>query len=317
MNELTTNFRTYLLGNGRSERTANAYVADVERYVTWCERAYGQAFSVSMLNRSDLHDYQVDCRKRERAKAATWNRYVASLSVFAAWLGENIDGALTRAEAQKLAPKSLPVSEYRRFRLAVREAVRTAKSPAAQRQALRNAVVVTLLADGGMREGEVVHLRVQDVLLGERKGRVLVVDAKGNKDRSIPLDKDSIDIIKAWLAVRPGSRYGAENAPTRPASRYGAESAPTRPACDALLVGKFGDRLQERGIQKLVGKLALEARVGHVTPHMLRHTAAYRWRENGADLVQIASLLGHSSVEVTRRYTLPHYADLEEIIEVA
>lgn len=293
MNDLTSNFRTYLLGNGRSERTAQAYCADVARYVTWCETAYGMAFTASMLNRSDLHDYQVDCRKRERTRAATWNRYVASLSIFAGWLGVEIDGALSRATGSKLAPKSLDKSDYRRLRLAVIEAVRTAKSAAARRQALRNAVVVTLLADAGMREGEVVHLRVQDVLLGERKGRVLVMDAKGNKDRTIPLDKDSVDIIKAWLAVRPAD------------------------GCDALLVGKFGDRLQERGIQKLITRLAQDAHVGHVTPHILRHTAAYRWRENGADLVQIAELLGHSSIEVTRRYTLPHYSDLEDIIEVA
>jgi integrase/recombinase XerC len=287
-------FSQYLHESGLKVRTVRAYVSDAARYITWCEQAYGMAFSASMLNRSDLHDYQVQCRKQERIKAATWNRYVASLAVFAAWLGVSIDGVLTRADAQKLAPKSLDKSEYRRFRLAVIEATRTAKTEAAKRQALRNAVVITLLADAGMREGEVVHLRVQDVLLGERKGRVIVCDAKGNKDRTIPIDKDSVDMIKAWLAVRPDPD-----------------------STEALLVGKFGESLQERGIQKLVARIAQDARIDHVTPHQLRHTAAYRWRESGADLVQIAALLGHSSIEVTRRYTLPHYSDLEEIVEVA
>lgn len=306
MNQLTQEFLSYLAEHGRSERTCQAYAADVERYIGWCERAYGLAFTPSMLNRSDLHDYQVDCRKRERAKAATWNRYVASLTIFATWLGVNVDGALTRAEGQKLAPKSLSKADYRRFRLAVLDAVRTANSDAAKRLAARNAAVVTLLADAGLREGEVVHLRVQDVLLGERKGRVVICNSKGNKDRSVPLDKDSVDIIKAWLAVRPGG-----------GSRYDAKGASTRPACDALLVGKFGDALQERGIQKLVGAIARDAQIGHVTPHQLRHTAAYRWMQAGADLGQVAELLGHSSIEVTRRYTLPHYADLEAIVEVA
>lgn len=290
--ELTKGFLSYLTGSGRSERTAQAYAQDVERYIAWAERAYGMAFTASMLSRADLHDYQVQTRKRDRAAAATWNRYVASLTVFAAYLGVEVDGALTRAEGQKLAPKSLNESQYRRFRLTVREAARTAQSASAKRLASRNAAIVTLLADAGLREGEIVHLRVQDVLLGERKGRVLVVDAKGNKDRTVPLSKDSVDVLKAWLVVRPAG------------------------GVDALFVGVRGDKLQERGIQKLVAQLARDAGIEHVTPHQLRHTAAYRWVQAGATLNEVAELLGHSSIEVTRRYTLPHYSDLEEIVGV-
>ena len=299
MNKLTMEFVSFLTGSGRSERTAQAYAADVERYITWSERAYGMPFSASMLSRADLHDYQVESRKRERTKAATWNRYVASLTVFAVWLGIEIDGTLTRAEGQKLAPKSLDESAYRRFRLTVREAVRTAKSDAGKRLAARNAAIITLLADAGLREGEVVHLRVSDLLLGERKGRVIITDAKGNKDRSVPLSKDSVDVLKGWLAVRPSTAL-------RSAQDLG----------DALFVGVRGDGLQERGIQKLVAELARDAQIGHVTPHQLRHTAAYRWMQAGANLNEVAELLGHSSIEVTRRYTLPHYSDLEEIVGV-
>jgi site-specific recombinase XerD len=293
MNTLTCQFSAYLLQHGRVERTAAAYVSDVERYIGWCEREYGQVFSVSMLNRSDLHDYQVACRKVERAKAATWNRYMASLAVFAAWANVDIADAMTRAESQKLAPKSLSKPDYKRFRLAVSEAVRTAKSEAAKRLAARNAAVVTLLADAGLREGEIVHLRVQDVLLGERKGRVIILDAKGNKDRTVPLDKDSVDTIKAWLAVRPGQ------------------------GDDALFVGKFGDKLQERGIQKMVAGIAQDAGIGHVTPHQLRHSTAYRLIKAGATLTEVAEILGHGSIDVTRRYTLPHWEDLEDLVEMA
>jgi len=292
MNELTTNFHSYLRQNGRSARTAQAYAADVERYIAWCERAYGLAFTAAMLNRSDLHDYQVDCRKAFRVRASTWNRYVASLSVFAVWLGVDVDGALTRAESQKLAPKSLNESQYRRFRLAVREALRTAKTSAAKRLAARNAAVVALLTDAGLREGEVVHLRRSDLLLGERKGQVIICDAKGNKDRRVPINKDVIDTLRAWLDVRPAG------------------------GCDALFVGKRGDRLQERGIQKLVAEIARDAQIGHVTPHQLRHTFGYRKQQDGVPLNVIAELMGHSTIEVTRRYTLPHWEDLEDAVGV-
>ena len=293
MTQLTLEFTSFLRTHGRSESTAQSYTSDVAGYVCWCEQTYGIDFSLSMLNRSDLHDYQVHCRKVERVSAATWNRRLASLSVFATWQGVDVSQAMTRAESQKLAPKSLILAEYKRFRLAAREAVRTAKSQAAKRQALRNAAIITLLADAGLREGEIVRLRVEDVLLGERKGRVIILDAKGNKDRSVPLDKDSVDMLKAWLEARPAGD-GVE-----------------------MFVGKRGEMLQERGIQKLVAKVAVDAHIGHVTPHQLRHTAAYRWMAAGADLGKVAELLGHSSIEVTRRYTLPHWEDLEDLVEAA
>lgn len=288
---LISNFRSYLLEHGRSEKTATAYSSDVERYIAWCERAYGLAFTAAMLNRSDLHDYQVESRKNLRVPESTWNRYVASLSVFAAWLGVEIDGALTRAKGQNLAPRSLDESAYRRFRLTVREAVRTAKTTASRRQALRNAAVVALLVDAGLREGEIVHLRLEDVFLGERKGRIFICNAKGNKDRDVPINKDVVDTLKAWLAVRPTG-------------------------CQNVFVGVRGDRLQERGIQKLVAEVARDAQIGHITPHQLRHTFCYRLYKDGIPLNVIAELAGHSTIDVTRRYTLPHRQDLEDAVGV-
>jgi integrase/recombinase XerC len=292
MNELISTFRSYLLEHGRSERTAEAYTSDVARYIAWCEKEYRLAFTTSMLNRSDLHDYQAQCRKVQRVQAATWNRYMASLEIFATWLNLDINDALTRAESQKLAPHSLEDFEYRRFRLAVIEAVRNPKTHMALNQALRNAAVITLLADAGLREGEVVHLRVQDLILRTNKGSVVICDAKGNKDRMVPLDKDSVDTLKAWLAIRPAGG-------------------------DELFIGKRGEPLQERGIQKLVATIARDAHIEHVTPHQLRHTAAYRLIKAGGNLNEVAEILGHSSLETTRRYTLPHYGDLENLMEMA
>ena len=293
MNELKKDFEQYLHDHGRSARTASAYVSDVERFVTWSERAYGQDFVPSMLNRSDLRDYQVQCRKADKVSAATWNRYLASLKVFVGFLGlADPTDAIDRADGQKLAPQSLTESEYRRMRLAANEAVRTARTDAGMRQALRDRAVITLLMEAGLREGEVVSLTSDSLQLGERKGRVLIVAAKGNKDRVVPLDKDSVDAIKAYLDVS------------------GAGSG-------RVFVGKFGKGLQEGGIQKMVARYGQAARIGHVHPHMLRHTAAYRWMKAGATLVQVAELLGHSSIEVTRRYTLPHYSDLEQVVEAA
>lgn len=298
MNQIIPSYQQYLRQSGRSERTAKAYLSDAAHYIAFCEREYGgETFSPSMFNRADLVDYQTRCRKKDRQAAATWNRRVASLAVFGQWLREtnaitaNPVEVLTRAETQKLAPRSLSTPDFKRLRRAVIQAVLDAKTPAAARQARRNAAIICLMAEAGLREGEVVRLRVPDVLLGERKGRIFICDAKGNKDRSVPLDKESVDTIKAWLAVRP---------------QTGAET---------LFIGRHGDPLLESGIGKLVTALCLDAHIEPITPHQLRHTFAHRLLERGATLPQIAELLGHASIEITRRYTLPHWQELEEIVE--
>jgi site-specific recombinase XerD len=284
------------LSERSAARTAQAYSSDVARFVAYCESVYGEDLHLAMLNRSDLHDYGQYCRQTQQISAATWNRYVASLKAFSQWLKQKgqIDydptDMLDQADAQALAPKSLKESEYRRFRLVTMKAVMAARTPSARLLALRNQAVIVLMLDAGLREGEVVNLRQSNLLLGQRKGRVFVCGAKGNKDRIVPLDKDSVDKLADYLEARGD--------------------------VDLLFAGKQGETLKERGIQKLVRKLGEAAGID-VTPHMLRHTAAYRWLKAGASLGEVASLLGHSSLDVTRRYTLPHYEDLERIVEVA
>jgi integrase/recombinase XerC len=298
MNAMLKNFANRLREQGRAERTVEAYCSDLARFVRWSEGEYAQAWTLSMFNRADLREYQRYCRDELHLKAATWNRSVASLAVFAAWLQANGEleydprDTLTRAESQKLAPKSLRKPEYKRLRLATGELVRTAKSPAARVKALRDAAVIACLWQAGMREGEVAHLRLRDVLLGARSGRVEVVNTKGNKDREIPLNYEATQALRAWVAVRPAG------------------------CGETLFVGKFGEALQERGIQKLLAGVAKAAGIGHVTPHQLRHTAGKTLLDNGATLPEVAAFLGHSSLEVTRRYTLPHYEDIEKRVEV-
>jgi len=297
MNAMLNKFANHLREQGRAERTVEAYCNDLARFVRWSEGEYAQAWALSMYNRADLREYQRYCRDELQLKAATWNRSVASLAVFASWLQstKQVDydpsDTLTRAEAQKLAPRSLAKPEHKRLRLTVNEQVRTARTPAARRKALRDAAVVACLWQAGMREGEVARLRLRDVLLGERTGRIEVVNTKGNKDRVIPLGYEAAQALRAWLAVRPAQG-------------------------ETVFIGKFGEPLQERGIQKLVAGLASDAQIGHVTPHQLRHTAGHQLIKGGASLPEVAAFLGHSSLEVTRRYTLPHYADLEKLAEV-
>jgi integrase/recombinase XerC len=299
MNELMQSFEKHLHEHGRSELTIEAYVNDVTRFITWSEAEYESTWNASMLNRSDLRDFQYYCRETLGLKAATWNRTIASLSVFAAWMMATkqtdhnpVKDALTRSKDQELAPRSLRKPDYKKLRNTVAEEIRTAKTETARKWAKRNAAVIACLWAGAMREGEVANLRLQDILLGERSGRIEIINAKGNKDRTIPLAYETVQTLRAWVEARGAA------------------------ASDSLFIGKFGEPLGEGGIQKLVTKLAKEAHIEHITPHQLRHTAGRQMIQGGATLPEVAAFLGHARIETTRRYTLPHEEDMAKLAEM-
>jgi integrase/recombinase XerC len=92
--------------------------------------------------------------------------------------------------------------------------------------------------------------------------------------------------LEAWLAVRR----------TWP----GADS--TR----AVFLNRAGGRLSLRTADEIIGDIAAAAALADVvTPHVLRHTFGTDLVRSGVDLVTVAELLGHASLDTTRIYTNP------------
>ena len=108
-----------------------------------------------------------------------------------------------------------------------------------------------------------------------------IIDAKGGKDREIPLHPDVIEAYKDWVAVRPKSN---------------------NKACYINL--HTYEPLNPRTIQRHVKKLAEEAGIEkEITPHKLRHTfATLLLTEGNADVKDIQELLGHESAHTSMLY---------------
>ena len=141
----------------------------------------------------------------------------------------------------------------------------------------RDKAIILLLADSGCRAGGVCGLRLEDLDLEQKEAFVV---EKGEAGSYIMFTDVTAQAILDWLAVRPGGKgewlfvsFGSKN---------------------ALSTNTLRQMLIRRGRKAGV--------TGPHNPHAFRHAFAINYLMNGGDLASLADILGHSDVEVTRRY---------------
>ena len=158
----------------------------------------------------------------------------------------------------------------------------------------RDHAMLELLYSSGLRLAELAGLDVVDLDLGDRTVRVL---GKGSKTRILPVGKQAITALRAWLADRTALAKGGVT---------------------ALFVGQNGERLGARAIQRRIGRWATAAGAGvPVHPHMLRHSFATHLLESSRDLRGVQELLGHADISTTQVYTHLDFQHLARIYDEA
>ena len=161
---------------------------------------------------------------------------------------------------------------------------------------LRDKAMLELLYGSGLRLAELVSATIQD--LNVQDGLIRVT-GKGNKQREVPLGRQCIDAIAAYLAKR-----NIGQAPTSPES--------------PLFVSRAGTAIRPRTVQtriKAWGLSALGSRELH--PHMLRHSFASHLLESSGDLRAIQELLGHADIATTQIYTHLDFQQLAKVYDSA
>jgi integrase/recombinase XerC len=158
----------------------------------------------------------------------------------------------------------------------------------------RDHAMLELLYSSGLRLAELAGLDVLDLDLGDRTVRVL---GKGSKTRILPVGKQALAALRAWLAERQALVKSGET---------------------ALFVGQNGERLGARAIQRRIGRWAKVAGVGvPVHPHLLRHSFATHLLESSRDLRGVQELLGHADISTTQVYTHLDFQHLARVYDEA
>jgi integrase/recombinase XerD len=142
----------------------------------------------------------------------------------------------------------------------------------------RDRAMVLVLLRTGMRIGEVLETRVGDVNLQERT--ITIPEGEKNRQgRIVYLSDDAQDALQQWLAQRDAGKV-------------------------LLFYGQWGTSLTYNGARLIFRRALQRAGLAHkgYTIHCLRHTFASELLNAGMRLECLQQLLGHDSIEITRRY---------------
>lgn len=149
----------------------------------------------------------------------------------------------------------------------------------------RNKAILLLLLDTGMRASELCGIRFKD-FIDESHVRVY---GKGGKERVLPLSPSTINAIDEYVKW---------------------ERPPAKSINSHVFVTKTGKQLKACDLYHRILKIGERAGV-HAHPHRFRHTFAINFLRNGGDIYTLQAILGHSSLEMVKRYLAIARVDIE------
>ncbi|BCB90623.1 tyrosine-type recombinase/integrase [Phytohabitans suffuscus] len=266
-----------------SEHTRTAYRRDIAGWLAWCAGRGLEPLRASFL---DVNAYgrdleaTVDPRSGRPLTAATVARKLSALSSWYDFLTR-----LRAVEANPVSGADRPkVARDHSSTVGLTpqevDALLAAADADTGPHAARNRAAVALLADLGLRVGELVSLDLDDIGY-ERGHRSVRFVGKGGKPRRRALTPGTSVALDAYLAIRPG------------------------PARGALFLTASGARLDRHAVFRLVRRLARQAGIpawAKLSPHSLRHAFATTARAEGVPLEDVQDAMGHADPRTTRRY---------------
>lgn len=288
LSDLISEFDTFIrVEKNLSIKTRNAYKYDLKRFHAFLIKEFDREPPIDKIIDTDIKKYLNQQQLEKNLKSTTLTRVISSIRIFFDFCVEH--KFLTNSPAQYIRnpkhTKRLPIylisSELRKL-LSIPDRTKSL--------GLRDYTILTTLAFTGIRLQEIVNLNVEDIDFERNTIKVL---GKGSKERLIPMNKTLINTLKDYFEKRQITDD------------------------KSVFLNRRNQRLSGRQIERIVKSYALKAQLTKtkISPHKLRHTFATLLHLNEVDLIEIQSLLGHSSITSTQIYTHTNPKKLKSAVE--
>ena len=236
---------------------------------------------------SDIHSYVSHLAIDNKSKATTRARKISTIRIFFKYLSQktnilevNPAQNLETPKLEKRMPKYLSLDDSKKLL--------NAADNQDNRNYKRDYAITTLFLNCGMRLSELVGINMNDIDFNECK---MTVIGKGNKERTIYLNKSCMVAINDYISSRP------------PQSLIKRDSKNSE---KALFLSEQKKCISNRTVQAIINKELQQAGLDskNLSVHKLRHTAATLMYQYGnVDIRALQELLGHQSISTTEIYT--------------
>jgi site-specific recombinase XerD len=268
---LAESWRRSLKAARKSESTLRIYLGAVRGFIHFCEES-GIPTTAADITRAHVEAYLIHVM--ETRAPATAALHFRSLVIFFKWLLE--EGEIDRSPLERMKQPAIPdtpvpvLSDEQ-----IRAVLKTCRGPTFVER--RDQAALRVLADTGMRVGELAGLSVDDL---DFELDVILVLGKGSRPRSCPFGSRTGLSLDRYLRVRARHRLARE---------------------DALWLGERGG-LTVSTFERIVKKRGEQAGIKGLRPHIFRHSWAAGWLAAGGQEQDLARLGGWRSRAVMARY---------------
>lgn len=242
---------------------------------------------LSKVTQENIHSFITYLSIKRNCGPATCARKISTIRIFfkyltitAKLLNDNPAQNLETPKLNKRLPRYLTLEDSEKL-------LSLTYSDDSNENKERDFAIITLFLNCGLRLSELVGINISDIKFDDQK---MTVIGKGNKERSIYLNKACIDAINAYLDVRPKEGIKKDK----------------KDSDKALFLSSYKQRISKRTVENIVSKELARAGLDTTkySTHKLRHTAAtlmYKYGE--VDIRALQELLGHQSISTTEIYT--------------
>ncbi len=259
-------------------------------------------FSLDTLKKitlNDIHAFLSYLALNQKAKPATRARKISTIRIFFSYLSQKAN-LLESNPAQNLETPKLDKRIPKYLSLDDSKKLLNVTADENDENKERDLAIITLFLNCGLRLSELVGINVSNIDFNECK---LTVIGKGNKERTIYLNKACINSIKNYLLVRPTEGIKIDS----------------KASNKALFLSKRKERISNRTVQYIVERELQKAGLdtSKYSTHKLRHTAATLMYQYGnVDIRALQELLGHESISTTEIYTHVSNEQVRNAVEV-
>lgn len=297
---LTAYFRERLPRDRQaSEHTCNTYAYAFQLLLAFAAQRLGTSpsdLAVEQLDEPLILAFLEDLETKRRNTPRSRNARLAAIRSFVHFLEYRAPACIDQFRRILAIPlkktDEVLVAYLRREEM---QALLDAPDPRT-RDGVRDRAMLHLAFAAGLRVSELVGLRRDELTLQPHP--TIRVRGKGRRERVLPLWKETLSALRAWLAVR------------------GDAAAPE------LFLNARGGPLTRDGFEYILAKHVATAGAKHpslaakrVSPHVLRHTCAMHTLQATRDIRKVALWLGHASVQTTEVYVRADPTEKLDVIQ--